>query len=346
MAIHRPGYRLVIGFKKLLTFVRQTFRQAHSPPFNFVFLLLMSLAVHQLTKIYGQQKAVDAISFSVGQGEIVGFLGPNGAGKSTTMKIATGYIPATSGDVVVNGLNVAEQPMQVKKNIGYLPEHKPLYLDMYVHEYLNFIGKVYQIPSAQLKARVREMIALCGLEVEQHKLIGLLSKGYRQRVGLAQALVHNPPVLILDEPTTGLDPNQIMEIRKLIKEVSQNKTVIFSTHIMQEVQALCDRVIIINKGKIVADDWLKNLIGKNENRSVIVVEFKEPVVVADLSSLPGVEKVVEKDNRFYVYALPHCDVRPELIRFASDKNISLTSLRQQENSIEEIFRLLTTEATA
>ncbi|MBS1487068.1 MAG: gliding motility-associated ABC transporter ATP-binding subunit GldA [Bacteroidetes bacterium] len=306
----------------------------------------MSLAVHQLTKIYGQQKAVDAISFSVGQGEIVGFLGPNGAGKSTTMKIATGYIPATSGDVVVNGLNVAEQPMQVKKNIGYLPEHNPLYLDMYVHEYLNFIGKVYQIPSAQLKARVREMIALCGLEVEQHKLIGLLSKGYRQRVGLAQALVHNPPVLILDEPTTGLDPNQIMEIRKLIKEVSQNKTVIFSTHIMQEVQALCDRVIIINKGKIVADDWLKNLIGKNENRSVIVVEFKEPVAVADLSSLPGVEKVVEKDNRFYVYALPHCDVRPELIRFASDKNISLTSLRQQENSIEEIFRLLTTEATA
>jgi ABC-2 type transport system ATP-binding protein len=246
----------------------------------------------------------------------------------------------------VDGFDVVDQPMQVKKIIGYLPEHNPLYLDMFVHEYLNFIGSVYQIPSGQLKSRTKEIISMCGLEPEQNKLINSLSKGYRQRVGLAQALIHNPQVLILDEPTTGLDPNQIVEIRKLIKEVSKDKTVIFSTHIMQEVQALCDRVIIINHGKIVADDELKNLIGHQENVSIIAVEFKEFVLVQDLLSINGVEKVVMNNNTFRIQSKPNADIRPELIRFASEKKISLLSLKQEENSIEEIFRSLTSEVTA
>jgi len=304
----------------------------------------MSLQVDHLTKIYGQQKAVNDISFAINKGEIVGFLGPNGAGKSTTMKIATGYLPSSSGKIEVDGYDVAEQPMQVKKIIGYLPEHNPLYLDMFVHEYLSFIGKVYQIPSSQLKARTKEIISMCGLEPEQNKLIGSLSKGYRQRVGLAQALIHNPQVLILDEPTTGLDPNQIVEIRKLIKEISKNKTVIFSTHIMQEVQALCDRVIIINKGKIVADDVLKNLIGQHENVYVITVEFKEQVISQDLSAIAGIEKVQAEGKQFRVYSTK--DIRNDLIRFATEKNLSLLSLKQEENSMEEIFRSLTVEATA
>ncbi|GHM98556.1 gliding motility-associated ABC transporter ATP-binding subunit GldA [Cytophagales bacterium WSM2-2] len=306
----------------------------------------MSLQVSNLTKIYSQQKAVDNISFFINKGEIVGFLGPNGAGKSTTMKIATGYLPPSSGTIAVDGFDVIEQPMEVKKIIGYLPEHNPLYLDMYVHEYLHFIGKVYQIPGSQLKNRTKEIISMCGLEPEQNKLIGSLSKGYRQRVGLAQALIHNPQVLILDEPTTGLDPNQIIEIRKLIKEISRNKTVIFSTHIMQEVQALCDRVIIINKGKIVADDLFKNLVGQTESVSVVVVEFKETISLPDINALPGVDRAVADGKQFRVYSKPNTDIRQELFRFASEKNLSLLSLKQEENSIEEIFRSLTSEATA
>jgi ABC-2 type transport system ATP-binding protein len=293
----------------------------------------MSLRVNHLIKIYGQQKAVDDISFSINKGEIVGFLGPNGAGKSTTMKIATGYLPPSSGTIEVDGFDVVEQPMQVKKIIGYLPEHNPLYLDMFVHEYLNFIGRVYQIPSSQLKHRTKEIISMCGLDPEQNKLIGSLSKGYRQRVGLAQALIHNPQVLILDEPTTGLDPNQIIEIRKLIKEISKNKTVIFSTHIMQEVQALCDRVIIINHGKIVADDELKNLICKQENVSIIVVEFKESISISDLLSISGVDKVEVSGKTFRIQSKPNADIRPELIRFAAEKKLSLLSLKQEENSM-------------
>ena len=306
----------------------------------------MSLQVNHLTKIYDQQKAVDDISFSINKGEIVGFLGPNGAGKSTTMKIATGYLPPSSGSITVDGFDVVEQPLQVKRIIGYLPEHNPLYLDMFVHEYLNFIGRVYQIPSSQLKSRTKEIISMCGLEPEQNKLIGSLSKGYRQRVGLAQALIHNPQVLILDEPTTGLDPNQIVEIRKLIKEISKNKTVIFSTHIMQEVQALCDRVIIINHGKIVADDELKNLMGQQENVSILVVEFKESISLEDLSTISGVEKIAISGNAFRIQSKPNADIRPDLIRFASEKNLSLLSMKQEENSMEEIFRSLTSEATA
>jgi ABC-2 type transport system ATP-binding protein len=219
----------------------------------------MSIQIQQLTKLYGHQKAVNDVSFSVNKGEIVGFLGPNGAGKSTTMKITTGYLSANSGTVTVNGFDVQRQPMDVRRSIGYLPEHNPLYLDMYVKEFLRFVGRLYQLKGEILTRRVSEMIELCGLTVEQSKKIGQLSKGYRQRVGLAQALIHEPPVLILDEPTTGLDPNQILEIRNVIKTVGRDKTVLFSSHIMQEIEAICDRVVIINRGQVVADRTLPDL---------------------------------------------------------------------------------------
>lgn len=219
----------------------------------------MSIQVTNLTKVYGTQRAVDGISFSLKPGEIVGFLGPNGAGKSTTMKILTGYLNASSGTATVADFDVSNQPMPARRAIGYLPEHNPLYLDMYVREFLLFSGKLYGMRGANLKAKVDEMITLCGLDVEKKKKIGQLSKGYRQRVGLAQSFLHDPSVLILDEPTTGLDPNQIQEIRELIRKAGHNKTVLFSTHIMQEVEALCDRVIIINKGKVVSDSSLEDL---------------------------------------------------------------------------------------
>ncbi len=219
----------------------------------------MSIKVQNLSKVYGTQRAVDNISFEVSKGEIIGFLGPNGAGKSTTMKILTGYIPATEGTAEVNGFDVKTAPMKVKTHVGYLPEHNPLYLDMYVKEFLDFAGSLYGIKGRTLQLKIDETIERVGLGLEKHKKIGQLSKGYRQRVGLAQALIHNPDVLILDEPTTGLDPNQLVEIRDLIKNVGKDKTVIFSTHIMQEVEAICDRVIIINRGKIVADGTLSEL---------------------------------------------------------------------------------------
>ncbi len=225
----------------------------------------MSILVSQLTKQYGSQKAIDSLSFELRPGEIVGFLGPNGAGKSTTMKLLTGYLKPTEGRAVVNGHDLANSAMQARRAIGYLPEHNPLYLDMYVREFLIFVGKLYGMGGRALKTRVDEMVQLCGLSVEQHKKIGQLSKGYRQRVGLAQALLHDPAVLILDEPTTGLDPNQLTEIRSLIRTAGSNKTVLFSTHIMQEVEALCDRVIIISKGRIVADSPLATLRQRGES---------------------------------------------------------------------------------
>ncbi|MEL6535910.1 MAG: gliding motility-associated ABC transporter ATP-binding subunit GldA, partial [Bacteroidota bacterium] len=248
----------------------------------------MSLTVENLTKIYGRQRAVDSISFSVQPGEILGFLGPNGAGKSTTMKIAACYLPPSEGTVEVQGYNVVDKPMAVRKNIGYLPEHNPLYLDLYVHEYLRFIGRLHGLRGKKLRSRVEEMVSLTGLIREQHKKIGALSKGYRQRVGLAQALIHNPSVLILDEPTTGLDPNQIVEIRKLIKDISQEKTVILSTHIMQEVQALCDRVVIINRGQLVADDTVDSLTAKAGGSPVLKVSLSGAVDEQKLRQLPGV----------------------------------------------------------
>ncbi|MCW5911751.1 MAG: gliding motility-associated ABC transporter ATP-binding subunit GldA [Cyclobacteriaceae bacterium] len=304
----------------------------------------MSLQVSNLTKIYGQQKAVNNISFAVQPGEIVGFLGPNGAGKSTTMKITTGYMPPTSGQVRVNGLDVTTQSLQVRRVMGYLPEHNPLYLDMYVHEYLRFVGKVFDLSSRELKSRVGEIISLCGLEREQNKKIEQLSKGYRQRVGLAQALIHNPQVLVLDEPTTGLDPNQILEIRKLIKEISASKTVIFSTHIMQEVQAICNRVIVINQGDLVADAPVADLL-KSQAQVQVVVEFDGPIDEQKLAALPGVQQIAQVSAGVYkLTAAQGADLRPEVFRFAAENNLSLVGLKQEQLSLEEIFRSLTAKA--
>ncbi len=301
----------------------------------------MSLRVESLTKVYGDQRAVDDISFMINAGEIVGFLGPNGAGKSTTMKIATTFLPPTSGTVSVAGYDVATQSREVKQSIGYLPEHNPLYLDMYVREYLMFVGKVYGLgPSA--KARVDEMIERCGLISEAHKKIEALSKGYRQRVGIAQALIHDPKVLILDEPTTGLDPNQILEIRKLIREVAVNKTVIFSTHIMQEVQALCDRVIVINKGKIVADDVLSNLMRSGAGSKVVVAEFEGVVDRQLLADLPGVVSVESVGAKLYrITSSGEVDLRAEIFRLAAEHSLPLVGLRQEESTLEAIFQQLT-----
>lgn len=302
----------------------------------------MTLQIRNLTKVYGQQRAVNGISFEVGTGEVVGFLGPNGAGKSTTMKISTGFLPPGSGQVLVDGVDVVENPIAVKKITGYLPEHNPLYLDLFVHEYLRFIGSLYGLKGKQLKMRIAEIIELCGLTLEQNKKIEALSKGYRQRVGLAQALIHDPHVLILDEPTSGLDPNQILEIRKLIKETSTNKTVIFSTHIMQEVKALCDRVIVINKGNIVADDRLENLMSRQQENRVVVVEFERNVTEEDLRQIPGVLSIEKIDAlRYRITSTSTADLRPEIFRFAADKNLSLVGLKQEESSLENIFRELT-----
>lgn len=306
----------------------------------------MSLQVNHLTKLYGSQKAVNNISFAIQKGEIVGFLGPNGAGKSTTMKIATSYLPPTSGTILVNELDVVKQPMAVKKIIGYLPEHNPLYLDIYVHEYLQFVCGVYKITGEAARNRVAEMIELCGLTKEQNKRIESLSKGYRQRVGLAQALIHNPEVLILDEPTSGLDPNQILEIRKLIKQISKNKTVILSTHILQEVQALCDRVIVINLGEIVADDKLENLLAKKEGSNVILVEWEGNIDVDTLKSLNGISNVTFDGKIFHITSEIGIDIRAELFKLSAEKGLSLLSLKQEGNTLEEIFKSLTTKGQA
>jgi ABC-2 type transport system ATP-binding protein len=302
----------------------------------------MSISIRNLTKVYGEQTALKDVSFSIGEGEIVGFLGPNGAGKSTTMKIATCFLPPTEGVVEVGGFNVLDHPHEVKRITGYLPEHNPLYLDLYVHEYLEFIAGLYGIKGSKARTRVREMVSLCGLSREQNKKIEALSKGYRQRVGLAQALIHDPKVLILDEPTSGLDPNQLLEIRKLIKDISANKTVIFSTHIMQEVEALCDRVIVINRGEIVADDVLSNLFKSRHGAKAVVVEFDNDVSPDLLSSIRGVTSVERIDAKiFRLTAGGEADIRPEVFRFAADHNLSLVGLKQEENSLEAIFHQLT-----
>lgn len=305
----------------------------------------MSLQIRNLTKVYGQQHAVNNISFEVAAGEIVGFLGPNGAGKSTTMKIATCYLPPTEGEVYVGGHNVVDNAMEAKRITGYLPEHNPLYLDMYVHEYLGFIGKLYGLSGKTLKQQVGEMVERCGLTREQNKKIETLSKGYRQRVGLAQALIHNPKVLILDEPTSGLDPNQLVEIRKLIKDISRDKTVIFSTHIMQEVQALCNRVVVINRGNIVADDTVEHLLQTQQSNVVVVAEFEKDVTAEQLQQLPEVISVQSLDTfKFKVVAAQGVDIRPALFRFAADNNLSLIGLKQEESSLENIFHSLTAQS--
>ncbi|HVD97179.1 MAG TPA: gliding motility-associated ABC transporter ATP-binding subunit GldA [Cytophagaceae bacterium] len=302
----------------------------------------MSVVVENLVKIYGKQHAVDGISFSAQKGEIMGFLGPNGAGKSTTMKIATCYIPPSSGFIKVCGYDVTESPLEVKKKVGYLPEHNPLYLDMYVEEYLSFSGSVYGLKGSKLDTRVQEMVAMVGLTAEKKKKIGALSKGYRQRVGLAQAMIHDPEVLILDEPTTGLDPNQILEIRSVIKELGKEKTVIFSTHIMQEVQALCDRVVIISKGKLVADNKVSELKNIQQNQQVLTLEFSSEIDPELIRQLETVRSVTYLGKGVYeVVCSLEKDIRAELFRLASEKGWTLIGMKQEERTLENVFTDLT-----
>ena len=299
----------------------------------------MSIEVKNLFKFYGEQAAVNDISFSINKGEIVGFLGPNGAGKSTTMKILTGYMPATSGEVKICGEEVDIDSKETKKKIGYLPENNPLYLDMYVREYLEFVGKIYKVPN--LKQRIDEMIQQVGLEVEQNKKIGMLSKGYRQRVGLAQAIIHDPEVLILDEPTTGLDPNQLVEIRELIKNIGKSKTVMLSTHIMQEVEAICDRVIIIKSGKIVADNSASEL-QYEDNKQVVYVEFEGEFNKNHLKKETGISNVENVgENAWLIESSASLDLRKVIAQFAQKHNLLVLTLRKEEKTLEEVFKELT-----
>ena len=297
----------------------------------------MSIEVTNLSKSYGAQKALDSITFSVKKGEIVGFLGPNGAGKSTLMKILTTYLAADEGVALVNDKNVISDTKEVQKIIGYLPEHNPLYLDLYVREYLAFNADVYKVPSS----RIQEVIELTGLTPESHKKIGQLSKGYRQRVGLANALLHNPEVLILDEPTTGLDPKQLVEIRNVIKNVGKDKTVILSTHIMQEVEAICDRVIIIDKGKIVADKKLEVLIAADKEQ-VIEVEFDLKVTEDQINAIPHLKSFIK--NSDYLWELTFLssqDMRPTVFDFAHDNGLKTLQLNQKNKNLEAVFREIT-----
>ncbi len=300
----------------------------------------MSISITNLTKTYGTQKAVNNISFNVNRGEIVGFLGPNGAGKSTTMKMITGYLNADAGSITVSGLQVSKYNRDSKKKIGYLPESNPLYADMYVREYLHFIASIHQLKNASEK--VEAIIKTVGLSLEAHKKTGQLSKGYKQRVGLAAALIHEPEVLILDEPTSGLDPNQIIEIRNVIKALAVNKTVLFSSHILQEVEAICDRIIIINKGNIVADDSLVNLQKIKSDTNIVAVSFKEKIEINILQQLKNVDTVQQlfADHFQLTTAQPDA-VRKQLLQLSIDKNLNIVSLQTQNNSLEEVFRSLT-----
>ena len=302
----------------------------------------MSIEIKSLVKLYGPQKAVDNISFQVGKGEIVGFLGPNGAGKSTTMKIITGYLGLDAGEALVCGISVEENPLEVKKKIGYLPEANPLYPDMYVREYLDFIADVHRV--ADKKARIEAVIALVGLTVESNKKLGQLSKGYKQRVGLAAALIHDPEVLILDEPTSGLDPNQIIEIRDVIKTLGKDKTVLFSSHILQEVEALCDRVIIINKGKLVADSSISRLRTENSSAGSIRVAFREQLEPAKLGQLKGVTGIQRvADNEWELQTREPDEVKKQLLELALQNKWNIVSLQSENRSLEAIFRSLTNQ---
>jgi len=298
----------------------------------------MSIEVKHLTKFFGEQAAVNDISFEIGKGEIVAFLGPNGAGKSTTMKMITGYIPASSGSIKVNGISVDVDDLETRKIIGYLPENNPLYLDMYVKEYLHFVGSIYKIKD--LKNRVNEMIQMVGLELEQHKKIGALSKGYKQRVGLAQAFIHDPEVLILDEPTSGLDPNQLVEIRELIKTIGKEKTIMLSTHIMQEVEAICDRVIIINKGKIVANNNQQALDSSPEVQT-IYIEFEGAVSSQLLSKIPGVTTVKALGNGWLIEGNTDQDLRKNVSKKAQEAGWLIMTLKLEKKSLEAVFKELT-----
>jgi ABC-2 type transport system ATP-binding protein len=300
----------------------------------------MSVKVNNLTKTYGTQQAISNISFGAKKGEVLGFLGPNGAGKTTTMKIITCFIPQTEGSVEVCGYDVAEKSIEVRRNIGYLPEHNPLYKDMYVKEYLDFAASMHKIQNK--KRRIDEMIEMTGLGKESHKQIGELSKGYRQRVGLAQAMIHDPQVLILDEPTSGLDPNQLIEIRKLIKTLGQEKTLIFSTHIMQEVQAICDRVVIINRGGIVADDKIENLQDLIVGENTLNVEFSSSVTATQLQKIKGVKNASTiGTNRYQIKYNTGTDIREDIFRFAVANQLILLELHKETSSVEDVFQQLT-----
>ncbi len=300
----------------------------------------MSVIVSNLTKLYGTQKAIDSISFEAKKGEALGFLGPNGAGKSTTMKILTCFIPQSEGKAEVCGIDVQKDAIAARRMIGYLPEHNPLHKEMYVREYLEFVASIYKIQDK--RKRINELVEMTGLGLEQHKQIGQLSKGYRQRVGLAQAMMHDPEVLILDEPTSGLDPNQLVEIRRLIKDLAKEKTVIFSTHIMQEVQAICDRVIIINRGTIVADDNIAALQNQVVGESVLTVEFSQAVNTVQLKKIDKVLQIKDLGNkRYQIHAGLQDDIRADVFRFAVENNLLLLEMHKEISSVEDVFQKLT-----
>jgi ABC-2 type transport system ATP-binding protein len=300
----------------------------------------LSISVTHLSKNFGAQKAVNDISFKIGKNEIVGFLGPNGAGKSTTMKMITGYLKPDNGSIEVCGISVQNQPTETQRKIGYLPESNALYLDMYVKEYLSFVGSIYNIDN--LQSSVNDVVELVGLTKEAHKKIGQLSKGYKQRVGIAASLVHNPEVLILDEPTSGLDPNQIIEIRDIIKRLAENKTVIFSSHIMQDVEAICERVIIINKGQIVADDQLINLKNKTNENQMVSVEFKEKIASNTFSTFKDCISIKEiSQNKFNFETNNAESIRKQIMEFCLSNNLNIVSLNSESHNLEAVFKSLT-----
>ena len=299
----------------------------------------MSIKVQNITKIYGRQKALNGVSFEVNSGEVVGFLGPNGAGKSTMMKILTCFLPQTSGNASVCGFDVSEQSLDVRKNIGYLPESNPLYYDMFVKEYLSFVAELHQLKN--ISERVKEIISVTGLEVEQRKKIGALSKGYKQRVGLAQALIHDPKVLILDEPTSGLDPIQLAEIRNVIKNIGREKTVMLSTHIMQEVEAMCGRVIIISKGNIVADKPTQELKQSSSSKTIITVEFDKLASRSALENISGVGSAKNiSGNIWQLTSSSEKDIRADVFNFAVKNNLAVLTIQKEEQKLEEIFKEL------
>lgn len=303
----------------------------------------MSIKVENVTKFYGEQAALNNVSFEVNTGQVVGFLGPNGAGKSTMMKIITCYTPPSAGRVWVCGYDVEEESIEVRKNIGYLPEHNPLYLDMYVKEYLIYVARIYGIKD--YRNALKEMIETVGLELEQNKKIGMLSKGYRQRVGLAQALIHDPKVLILDEPTSGLDPNQLQEIRSLIKNIGREKTVILSTHIMQEVKAICERVLIINRGEIVANEDISLLQSKGNNNYSAIIEFNEAVSLKLLTEIKGAGDIENLgNNKWRITSSQDKDIRGEIFHFAVKNNLTVVAMQLEEQNLEEVFKQLTKSA--
>jgi ABC-2 type transport system ATP-binding protein len=299
----------------------------------------VSIEVKNVSKFYGEQAALNNVSFKVNSGEIVGFLGPNGAGKSTMMKIVTCFLTKSEGEVKVCGLDVETDSLEIRSKIGYLPEHNPLYLDMYIKEYLDFVAGVYKIENK--KERIAEMISLVGLNKEQNKKIGTLSKGYRQRVGLAQAMIHNPEVLILDEPTTGLDPNQLVEIRQLIMDIGKTKTVMLSTHIMQEVEAICDRVIIIKDGKIVADDTTAHIQQNDSESQTVFVEFDNEISRNKLSQITGVGSVKHLEANKWLFESNETDIRANIAKYAQQNNLLVLTMRVEEKSMEEVFKELT-----